>query len=137
MLNVDGCCKVELEQARNPWPKGEQVAKLLPDEGDDSHGNLCAQADRLKEERDPDAHANYAAGKVAPILGAMKVTAEAVHKVHRDLRQSDYNVRANSGSQRANVVGDEIGIVGIDDKQRHDPQNEHSLQEIIVVVVVG
>ncbi|KAB8339119.1 hypothetical protein FH972_022055 [Carpinus fangiana] len=73
VLDVDGRAEVELKQPRDPRPKGEDVAELLPHDGDGRDGDLGAQADALEEERDPETQPDGGEDEVEAILRAVVV----------------------------------------------------------------
>lgn len=53
------------------------------------------------------------------------------------MREADDLVRRYGDSLRGERLADLVGVVAVQDQQRHDPEDCGALQQVVVVVVVG
>lgn len=53
--------------------------------------------------------------------------------MHRVGRYASNDIRSHRGLHGSEVFLDENRVVPVDYKKSHDPENEHTLQEIIIV----
>lgn len=136
MSDVYGRGEVEVEFPGNERAKAKYIRGLLPYNGHDDHRDLSPIAHALEIDGNPYEQANEREASIYPVLRAMVVAGDTVHNKEAQLREADHIIGGDGDSLRVDAVADEIGVVAVDDQQRHDPEDCGALQHVIVVVVV-
>lgn len=137
VVDIDGRGKLQPEHLRAGRAEAGQVGELLPQNGDHGHADLRSIADALEVDRSPQADGDESQRGVDPVLRAMVVARNAVHEEEAELGEADALVGRDGRSLRFEALADVVGVVAVQHEERHDPEDAASLEQVVVIVVVG
>lgn len=134
--DVDGGAVGEVELALDPRGEGEPPRELLVEDGDGDDGDLGLDADGLKEEGDHDEEADEHAGGHDARLDAVLVRGEGGDEEDGEGGEAGEDVGGGCSAHGDDVVVGQVGIVGVEHEQGHDPEDDKALQQVVGVVRV-
>jgi len=91
----------------------------------------------LKIDRYPNELRNERQTSIDAILRPMVVTREAVQKEEAQLCEANALICCESSPLRFYTLSNMIRVVAIQDQQSHNPEYRRSLQQVVIVVIVG
>jgi hypothetical protein len=134
--NIDGC---GVPRAKHPFRDGRVAEHPYPffqNLGHSRNGNLIAQRDTLKVQRNIHQQRERRHHEPQPLLRAVMVAAKRVEQVCRVGSHARNHVCADGGAHGGDLFVDEGRVVAVDDQDGHDPEDEDALEEVVVVEAV-
>ncbi len=134
--NVHGRAVAQLEAALEPRAQRQAPRQLLVDNHDGDDARLGADAHALDKQRDGDEQAHkHEAGHDAR-LHLVRVARKGADEEDEHRGEARGDVRPRGGAHRRQVIVDGVGVVGEQHQQRHDPEDDEPLDQVVGVVRV-